>query len=305
MSYSPRILCAYLYTISRHGYPPPAGDTLKHMDAMKALGFQSIELEGIRESHLRQIHGMRAEIAEHKVLTGLSIPFFCIVLPGLSSQDAETRKKNLRLFDMGCQTAQTLGAAGVLDNAPLPPYVFAEDIPVTRHYEPEILQHAHLPRDLHWPTYWKAMVETYREACQIAASYQLTYHMHPCAGVLANTTDGFLYFADAVGADNLRFNLDTANQFFQRDNLYLSLVRLADRIDYIHISDNHGDKVAHLPPGVGAIDWSLFFEKLTEIRFKGFLGLDIGGAESPVDDLDDTYRRAAHWLESWLATSSI
>ena len=38
-------------------------------------------------------------------------------------------------------------------------------------------------------------------------------------GVLCATTDGFLNFYQAVGRENLRFNLDTANQFVLKDNL--------------------------------------------------------------------------------------
>ena len=47
-----KIVCTYLHLISKYGYPPPAGDTLSHIDEIKALGFKSLELEGIREEHL-------------------------------------------------------------------------------------------------------------------------------------------------------------------------------------------------------------------------------------------------------------
>jgi len=103
-----------------------------------------------------------------------------------------------------------------------------------------------------------------------------------------------------VGRDNLRFNLDTANQFMLKDNLALSLRRLADAIDYIHLSDNRGGQVEHLAPGQGQINWDVFFETLEVIGFRGEIGIDIGGDESEVSDLELAYRQTAAWLaERW------
>lgn len=294
----PRITCCYLYTISKYGYPPAAEDTLKYLDEYKSMGFQSVELEGIRKDHLEKVYKIRKQIAvrikEHK----LEVPYFCIVLPGLSSADANERKENLDLFRKGCEIAHLLGSKGVLDNAPLPPYQFPDDIPVVRHYHEDVILSAKFPKDLNWKNYWDQMVETYREACDIASEYNLTYQMHPALGVLSATTDAFLYFHDAVGRDNLRFNFDTANQYFLKDNLQLSIRRLADYIDYIHISDNGGNRVEHLAIGDGVIRWEDFFETLDMIKFKGHFGIDMGGAESVVEDLDTAYINAAKFLEN-------
>lgn len=294
----PRITCCYLYTISKYGYPPAAEDTLKYLDEYKSLGFQSVELEGIRKDHLEKVYKIRNQIAVRIKELKLEVPYFCIVLPGLSSADANERKENLEIFRKGCEIAHLLGSKGVLDNAPLPPYQFPDDIPVVRHYHEDVILSAKFPKDLNWKNYWDQMVETYREACDIASEFNLTYQMHPALGVLSATTDAFLYFHDAVGRDNLRFNFDTANQYFLKDNLQLSLRRLADYIDYIHISDNGGNRVEHLAIGDGAIRWEDFFETLDRIKFKGHFGIDIGGSESVVEDLDAAYKNAAKFLEN-------
>ena len=52
----------------------------------------------------------------------------------------------------------------------------------------------------------------------------------------------------------------------------------------------------HLAPGEGAIAWEAFFETLDVIGFEGHLGLDIGGDESDIDDIDVAYTQAARWL---------
>lgn len=299
------IICCYLYPITKYGYPPPAANTETYLEEMASLGFQSVELEGIRERHLLEMYDLRFSISERVRALNLSVPHFCVVLPGLASADAAVRSRNLSLFEKGCEIAVTLGARGVLDNAPLPPYQFPDDIPVVRHYHEEVLLTAGLPAGLDWKRYWNELTSTYRDACDIAASRGLTYLMHPAAGVLAATTDAFLHFHDVVGRQNLRFNLDTANQFYLKDNLQLSLRRLADYVDYIHLSDNRGYRVEHLSPGEGAIDWDRFFETLDLIGFKGYIGIDIGGDESDVSDLDAAYVNAARWLQqNWSYCSS-
>ncbi|WP_372934412.1 sugar phosphate isomerase/epimerase family protein [Mariniphaga sediminis] len=291
------LVCCYLYPITKYGYPPAAENTLAHIEEMLNLGFSSIELEGIREQHLLQVYNLRFDIKKKLAAHQLEVPYFCAVLPGLSSADAVERKKNLELFEKGCEIARLIGAKGVLDNAPLPPYQFPKDIPVVRHYDEKVLQSAQFPQHLNWSKYWDELTDTIKTACQIAAAKGLTFQMHPCLGVLSATTDAFLYFSDAVKADNLRFNLDTANQFFVKDNLALSLLRLKDRIDYIHVSDNRGLKVEHLPIGNGEIHWDSFFETIDKMNYKGYFGLDIGGDESNISDLDQAYKTSAAYIE--------
>lgn len=295
------LVCCYLYPITRYGYPPPANETLKHLSEMKALGFQSVELEGIHGQHLIDMYEQREVIKETIHELELEIPYFCTVLPGLSSADATVREKNLKLFEKGCEIASLLGSKGVLDNGPLPPYQFPEDIPVTRHYDENVLLAASIPPHLTWDIYWKELVQIFQTVCDIAASYQLTYQVHPCLGVLCSNTDGFLYFQDAVARENLRFNVDVANQYAMKDNPLLALRRVSEYIDYIHVSDNRGDRIEHLPLQVGAIQWDPFFETLQLIDYKGHIGLDIGGAETEISDLDQAYKDTANYIESKLS----
>ena len=71
------VICCYLYIISKYGYPPPAEKTFDHLKKMKSLGFQSVELEGIREEHLMKMYEMRedtknmidADVISHNIST--------------------------------------------------------------------------------------------------------------------------------------------------------------------------------------------------------------------------------------------
>ncbi len=151
------IVACYLYTITRHGYPPVAGDAPKHLDEFSRLGFTSIELEGIREDHLDAIYKQRHDLRTKADSLQLKVPVFCTVLPGLCSPEQKEREENLERFAKGCEVAEALGSNVVLDNAPLPPWVFPEGIPVTRHYDDDVLAAATIPADLKWEAYWEAL----------------------------------------------------------------------------------------------------------------------------------------------------
>lgn len=296
-----KITCCYLYPITKYGYPPAARDTIDYIREMNDMGFSSIELEGIREEHLIKIYEMRFDIKKKINELKINIPYFCSVLPGLSSLDGKVRDHNLSLFEKGCEIAKLFRSKGILDNCPLPPYIFPEDIPIVRHYDEDSLRRAFFPENFSWKKYEDLLVDTFRTVCEISAKFGLTYQMHPAVGVLFSTPDGFLNFFDKVQRDNLRFNFDTANLFTMKENLSLSLLKLSERIDYIHFSDNRGERVEHLPIGEGKIEWNKFFETVDKIGFKGNFGIDIGGSESGVRNLNLSYIAAADYLENeWL-----
>ncbi|MEJ2617929.1 MAG: hypothetical protein P8Z35_23440, partial [Ignavibacteriaceae bacterium] len=135
---------------------------------MSRLGFTSVELEGIREAHLMKVHEKRFEIKQKLDELNLELPYFCAVLPGLSSLDEKERYENIKLFEKGCEIAAEFNSKGILDNAPIPPYKFPEDFPIVRHYEEESLQHAFFPKDFLWSKFWNRLIDTFRTLCEIA-----------------------------------------------------------------------------------------------------------------------------------------
>lgn len=302
-SVSNRIVCCYLYPITRYGYPPPGAGTPLYLREMHQLGYQSVELEGIREKHLLEVDAVLPEVLAVQHELNLEIPYFCAVLPDLSSPDAEVRQQQLVLLRKACKIAQKLGSKGIVDNGPLPPYVFPDSIPVARHYHSDVLRSATMPENLVWKDYYHDLAQTYREVCRIAADHGLTYQIHPCEGVLTSTTDGYLRFAEAVSANNLRFNFDTANLFALGENLTVSWLQVKEHVDYIHISDNGGSRIEHLALGEGVIQWDDFFHLLKKTGYAGSFGVDIGGAESSVHDLDTAYQEAAGLIESKIQTN--
>ena len=303
--YHTKITCAYLYTISKYGYPPDISRTELHIKEMCEKGFRSVELEGIGKHNIEYLYRHKTEVRDWLTKYDCTLPVLCIVLPQLSAVDKGRHCEGLELFEMGCEVAHYLGAPAVLDNGPLLNLSSVNDGPIKRHYSDEQLSKMTLPKEFEWDSYWQDLVETYKKACNVASKYELNYHLHPCEGSLITGTDSFLFFTAAVGSSNLKFNLDTANQYYFRDNLALSVLRLADQISYIHISDNGGRKVEHLVPGDGNISWDVFFEALQKIGYKGGFAIDVGGDETGIIDIEEAYVRSATWLEEKLNQYSL
>lgn len=295
-----QIVCAYLYPITKYGYPPPPEHSLNYLQEMTDLGFQSVELEGIREEHLVAMYQNRKAIVNKIEELQITVPVYCTVLPHLSSQDEKIIEKQLELFRLGCETAKSLGASYILDNGPLPPYQFPNEIPVTRHYEHELLSQASIPADFNWQHFWDKLISTFQRVCDIAGEFDLTYLVHPAFGVLASTPEAFLHFYQAVDRDNLGYNFDTSNLIALKCNLSLAIKQLGSHIKYIHISDNRGSKNEHLPIGSGIINWSQFFKDLKAIDYRGPFGVDIGGDESDIGDLDQAFKATAVQIENYL-----
>ncbi len=290
-------VCAYLYVISKYGYPPPAKDIEKYMREMSQLGFRQIELEGIGSAHITQMYERRENIKLILDKLGISVPVYCTVLPKLSSmvpgQDYDEQRK---LLEIGCQTARHIGANFLLDNGPLPPYSFDKKHAINRHYDLRILADARLPTGFSWSTFYGQLVEIFQDVCDICSQYGLTYLLHPATGVLCSTPESFLAFHRDVDRNNLGFNFDTANLIALKQNLSLALEMLIDHSPYIHLSDTGIHDHQHLPLGNGIIAWDTFFNELRRKKYDGLLGIDIGGAESGVRELDQAYLSAVDFI---------
>jgi sugar phosphate isomerase/epimerase len=63
----------------------------------------------------------------------------------------------------------------------------------------------------------------------------------------------------------------------------------ADRLVHVHVSDNHGHRDDHLPPGDGSLDWHDIARSLREVNYGGWLILELG---CPDGGLPEYFRRA-------------
>lgn len=80
----------------------------------------------------------------------------------------------------------------------------------------------------------------------------------------------------AVGAANLKLHADTYHMNIEENGFYTPIVKTADVLDYIHMSESHRGLV-----GSGTVKWDEVWRALGEINFDGHLVLESFAAINP------------------------
>jgi sugar phosphate isomerase/epimerase len=289
-----KISCCWLYAITKYGYPPSIPDTFRVLKEMKALGFQNVELEGVRRENLLAVYEKREELKTFCEGEGLKVINFCPVLPGSVSLERKEREEALDLFKHGIEIANLFGCATIQCDSFTPPLKFRGDSPYKesigfgKHFSVEV------DSAFQWPRQWEAMAESFSFFTQEAKKAGLRFCVEPRVGEMLGNTDAILRMMDAVGDENFGAVLDTSHLNAQKEILALSVEKLGRRIFYVHAADNDGRVNDHLAPGRGTVDWDGVFQGLKKHGFSGYVAVDVG----MVTDLDEQYRESVRFLEA-------
>jgi len=288
-----KISCCWLYAITKYGYPPSIPDTFKVLGEMKALGFEYVELEGVRRDNLLAVYDARHELKKFCDGEGLKVINFCPVLPDSVSPEREKRRASWGLFKRAVEIANYFGCSTIQGDSFTPPLRFKGDSP----YKESISYGKHFTVEIDpkfkWERQWDAMVETFSFMAREAQKAKLKFCVEPRVGEMLSSTDALLRMMDHVGDDNFGAVLDTAHLNAQKEILALSVEKLGKRIFFVHAADNDGRVNDHVAPGRGTVDWDGVFQGLKKHKFGGYLAIDVG----IVPDIDDQYREAMDFLK--------
>jgi sugar phosphate isomerase/epimerase len=288
-----KISCCWLYAISKYGYPPSIPDTFRVLGEMKALGFEYVELEGVRRDNLTAVYEARHELKKFTDSEGVKVINFCPVLPDSVSLDRKKRKAACDLFKRAIEIANHFGCYTIQGDSFTPPLRFKGDTPYKeslsygKHYAVEI------DPQFRWARQWDAMVETFSFMAREAKKAKLKFCVEPRVGEMLSNTDAILRMMDHVGDDNFGAVLDTAHQNAQKEILALSVEKLGKRIFFVHAADNDGRVNDHVAAGRGTVDWDGVFQGLKKHKFSGYLAIDVG----MVPDIDEQYRESFAFLK--------
>ena len=289
-----KIACCWLYAITKYGYPPSLDDTFRVLKEMKALGFENVELEGVRRENLMAVYNARQELKKFCDGEGLRVINFCPVLPGSVSLDRRERKESWDLFKRGIEIAKLFDCATIQGDSFTPPLKFRGDSP----YKESISYDKHFTVEVdpkfQWRRQWDAMVESFSFFTREARKAKLRFCVEPRVGELLSNTDAILRMMDAVGDDNFGAVLETAHLNAQKEILALSVEKLGRRIFYVHAADNDGRVNDHIATGRGSVDWDGVFQGLKKHKFSGYLAIDVG----MVPDIDVQYRESFEFLKA-------
>lgn len=281
-----RINCCWLYAINKYGYPPSIGDTHKVLGEMAALGFNAVELEGVREENLRAVHAEREALRRRCSDLGLHIMNFCPVLPDLVSLDDAKRRAAIDLFRLAVEATVYFGAPTVQVDSYAAPVEYVKHRPYAEAVEFKRQFDVRIPEAFSWGRTWGVLVETIRACVAIAKDAGLKLCLEPRVGELVSNTDALLRLFEHVDDPVFGAVLDCGHLHAQKEILPLSVEKLGARVFYVHASDNDARDNEHLAPGRGTVDWEALFAGLRRHEFAGYVGIDVGG----VPDLDAQYR---------------
>jgi sugar phosphate isomerase/epimerase len=292
-----KISCCWLYAISKYGYPPSLPDTHRALEDMAALGFSSVELEGVREDNLRAVHGERNALKQRCDDLGLRVVNFCPVLPDLVHPEKARRVHALDLFKLAVETATFFGCETIQTDSYTPPLEFVGDAPYREAIDFGKRFQVKVEPAFRWNDVWGWLVDSIGACADEAERASLKFCLEPRVGEIVSNTDALLRLMDAVDNDNFGAVLDTGHQHAQKEILPLSIEKLAGRVHYLHVSDNDGQTNQHLALGRGTVDWDGVFMALKKHGFSGHVAVDVGR----VPDLDAQVRESKVFLEELAA----
>ena len=292
-----KISCCWLYAISKYGYPPSLPDTHRALEDMAALGFSSVELEGVREDNLRAVHGERNALKQRCDDLGLRVVNFCPVLPDLVHPEKARRVHALDLFKLAVETATFFGCETIQTDSYTPPLEFVGDAPYREAIDFGKRFQVKVEPAFRWNDVWGWLVDSIGACADEADRAALKFCLEPRVGEIVSNTDALLRLMDAVDNDNFGAVLDTGHQHAQKEILPLSIEKLGGRVHYLHVSDNDGQTNQHLALGRGTVDWDGVFMALKKHGFSGHVAVDVGR----VPDLDAQVRESKVFLEELAA----
>jgi len=292
-----KISCCWLYAITKYGYPPSLDDMVRALRDMKALGFQNVELEGVRRDNLLAVYAKRHELKNFCDGEGLRVINFCPVLPGSVSLNRKERRESWDLFKRAIEIATLFGCRTIQGDSFTPPLKFRGDSPYKESISYGKQFTVEVDPAFKWARQWDAMVESFSFFTREAKKAKLRFCVEPRVGELLSNTDAILRMMDAVDDDNFGAVLDTAHQNAQKEILALSVEKLGKRIFFVHAADNDGRVNDHVAAGRGTVDWDGVFQGLKKHRFSGYVAVDVG----MVPDLDAQYRESVEFLNAMAA----
>ncbi|WP_291765379.1 sugar phosphate isomerase/epimerase family protein [Caldivirga sp. UBA161] len=292
----PRINLAWLYAITKYGYPPSISNFYDFINDAVRLGFKAIELEVYGEDNLKAVEGERVKLRDFIESHGLKVINVAGIFPQLLSSIDGVRERGLELFRRSVELAVFFNAGLTQTDTFTPPIEFIGPKPYSMGIVFAERYRVKIPIDFSWRAFWRMLVNVMRECSRIALDHGLKFAIEPRVGESVANSDAMLRLIDEVNMDNFGAVLDVGHLNAAKELIPLSIEKLGNRILYVHASDNDGRDNYHWSPGRGVVDWDAVFEELRKFNFSGYVAIDVGGQDIR-GRLDDEVTQARRFIE--------
>ena len=114
-----------------------------------------------------------------------------------------------------------------------------------------------------------------KDGCDAAGGYNIKFAVEPEPDNLIENSREMRILTEEAERENLTINLDLGHAFLTEDDIRTDIFGWKDRIAHIHLEDMRSDEHRHLIPGEGDMDFRGIFRSLGEVKYGGFITLDI------------------------------
>jgi sugar phosphate isomerase/epimerase len=286
----------------------PGGHPEEAINIIGSLGFEGIELiansrQDVDEYWTDTTIGRVRNLVERNHLVVNQFPFFQPVVEGLTSRNAEERKKSLDYFERGCRIGKKLGAPMVNIVAPWARELSAPSTDYLPRYfmddpKPGEKFHINIAPGYDFDELWRLFTEAMRACLERAQTYGMKFSIENHTHTMMPVTDSFLRLRDALGNSALGCNLDCGWAMNQREYPPVAIYKLNQHLLNVHVRDINATMREYVAIGQGVMDLKAIADAVKAIGFTGFLSLEQDGSS---EDMKETCRRYISTMKQYLS----
>ena len=266
-----------------HGFKS-GEDPTEAINTIGDMGFEGTELVLLAREDIKsfwtdkKIGDLRSRLEKHKIaLTQFAI--FEPVVEGLSSLDAEERKKNLDFFEAGCVIGKKLGATRINIVAPWARELTGPGGYLPRYFDlsnprPGEKFHVGIAKGFDWERVWRVYVDTTQACLERVKKLELKLSVEPHPHCLLSDSSSFLRLWDVIRDPDLGYNLDTGWTLLQREYPPLAIHKVKAHLMNVHMRDIDAQMRSFVFLGEGVMDFKAIVDTLKMASYRGYLSIE-------------------------------
>lgn len=142
-----------------------------------------------------------------------------------------------------------------------------------------------------WSECLKLFVEELKPVVEHAEKEGVMLLIEPEPDLLIETADQYLEFTSRIQSPMLGLNFDIGHFFCVKDEPAPTVHKLARHIHHVHLEDIAATRIHHhLVPGEGVIDFKSTLEALKEVKYDGWVTIELYTCHENPDDAARTAR---------------
>ena len=286
-------------------------DPTEAIEQIGSMGFDGIELILLDRKDIKNFWTTAriADVNKRLEKYRLRVPQFVIFQPvvqGLTSTNADERKRNLDYFEEGCRIGRQLGSPMVNIVAPWPRELTSPpgantylprycDLP---HGKPGEKFHINMAAGFNWEELWPNFIETIKACLDRAKRHGMALSIEHHTHTMVHDATAFLRLWDSIRDPALGYNLDAGWTLLQREYPPVAIHKVKRRLVNAHLRDIDGSLLKFVHIGQGVMDFQAIAATLQSVGFTGFATLE---QDKHPGDMAATCRRYLAMMRQYFA----